>query len=175
MKPIFNEPGAAAAFRSGKLLVVTEGVALPNLCVRCGAPQSELITKRYAWHHPALFLLILLGVLIYVIAAMIIQKKMELKLPLCDEHAGSYRRNRGIAITLLLVAIPAAIVLSIVSPDSVGWWILLCIVMLLAGAVMIGRINPLQPKKITDTHGFFRGASDAFLLNLAEAPAHIKP
>jgi len=66
-------------------------------------------------------------------------------------------------------------VLSIVSPDSVGWWILLCIVMLLAGAVMIGRINPLQPKKITDTHGFFKGANEAFLLSLAEAPAHIKP
>ena len=174
MKPIFNEPGAAAAYRHGKLLVTTEGALLPSLCVRCGAPHSEIITKRYAWHHPALFLLILLGVLIYVIAAIIIQKKMELKLPLCNEHAGSYRRNRGIAIALLLGAIPAAIVLSIVSPDAMGWWILLCIVMLLAGAVMIGRINPLQPKKITDTHGFFKGANESFLLSLAEAPAHIK-
>ncbi len=48
------------------------------------------------WHHPALYLLILIGVCFYVIPALIVRKKALVEVGICDRHLR--RRRWGIGI-----------------------------------------------------------------------------
>ena len=76
----------------GKCLVMPmTQVELPHRCVRCNAPVTEPIkTRKVYWHTPALYLLILLSWLIYIIVALIVRKKVLVKPGLCEEHLKKY-------------------------------------------------------------------------------------
>jgi hypothetical protein len=99
---------------------------------------------------------------------------MELHLPFCAEHAGQYRKKNRIAIVLLASALPVLFVLGSMAPDSFGWWVLLCLLMFVSGAVVLSQNNVLQPKRIHLQYGFFLGADEAFLANLQEAPSQYR-
>jgi hypothetical protein len=77
-----------------------QAAALPQLCVKCGAPaDGKPVVKTFYWHNPAFYLIILAGVLIYVIVAMIVRKSIRVSVPLCAQHA----HRRSIAVTLAWV------------------------------------------------------------------------
>lgn len=85
------------AWREGKLLVMSEGAGLPDRCIKCNAPAAGYRLKRtLVWHPPGWYLLILLHVLLYVIVALIVRKKVKVMLPLCEDH----RRRRVTAIAV---------------------------------------------------------------------------
>ncbi len=91
--------------RKGKQLVVELGAVFPDRCLKCNAP-AEGFKKRFnvSWHHPALYLLVLLGLLIYVIVALVVRKTARLDIPLCPRHR-ALRRNlmlAGVGCVLLL-------------------------------------------------------------------------
>ncbi len=86
-------------WREGKRLVATTGldrtVRLPPRCVRCNADTDfgRGWRKTLYWHHPAYYLLILPGVLIYALVAMGVRKKVTVDAGLCPAHRAA-RRNR---------------------------------------------------------------------------------
>lgn len=172
MNPVSIDSGRV--FRSGRNLVATLGAELPQVCIKCGAPLSESIRKRFAWHHPGLYFLILVNLLVYALVAYFVQKRMELRVPVCSVHADRYHKNRLAGILLLVGAIPTLIVFAVILPDSIGWSILLCIAMLLGGGILLASTNLLRPTRIAETHGIFSGAAEAFLGNLEEAPERIE-
>ena len=59
-----------------------------------GNAPAEGYTKKFnlSWHHPALYLIVLAGVLIYVIVALIVRKTARVNIPLCPAHRAK-RRN----------------------------------------------------------------------------------
>src|ERR1035438_1465832 len=66
----------ATPFRQGKILVVPSGSHLPELCVKCGAPASgKPLTKTFSWHSAGYYFLIFIGLIVYVIVALVVQKK----------------------------------------------------------------------------------------------------
>src|SRR5689334_10194557 len=74
-------------WRQNDGLVMHRAATLPDRCIKCNRPANgRVLTKRFAWHHPAWYLLIFAGLLIYAIAALIVRKQVVLHLPLCDEH-----------------------------------------------------------------------------------------
>ena len=54
-------------WRKGSLLVMHKMAPLPNRCVKCNVPTERRLKRVLSWHHPAIFLSLLAGLLIYVI------------------------------------------------------------------------------------------------------------
>ena len=125
----------AAMWRDGRLLVMRKDVTLPDICVKSNEPcQGRRLKRTMYWHHPAIFLTVLLGLLIYVVCALVLRKSATVWIPLTDQWWG--RRRRAIAIAWGVVAAGVlCLILSIFLLDATngysGWGILLrlCIVL----------------------------------------------
>lgn len=85
--------GSGTAWSEGKRVVTRDKAELPSRCYKCNEPATGPALKRKVyWHHPAFFVLIFAGLLIYVIAAMIVRKNGVVDIHLCDRHQ-RLRRN----------------------------------------------------------------------------------
>ena len=154
--------------RRGSLLVVRRGAGLPAICVKCGQPAtSEPLTSNYTWHTPWLYLVILLGVLIYVILALIVRKKFELSVPLCQAHREQQQRRKLVGLGLFIGPIVAAIFLSGYIPEGYGvWWALAIVITSLSGAFYFDSAIVLRPAYIGDHEAHFKRAGEPFLSQL---------
>jgi hypothetical protein len=113
------------------------------------------VVKTFRWHHPALYLVILAGVLIYAIVALIVRKSIKVSVPLCAQHA----KRRSIAVTLAwvlpLAGIADIFVLNQLNVDG-GVIALVTIVLILAGLVIwVVVANPIVPRFIDQSRGDF--------------------
>jgi hypothetical protein len=84
-------------WRNENVLVMLPDSHLPPRCVKCNAPAEEptKIRKVY-WHHPAVYLLILLNLIIYAIVAAIVRKRALVAPGLCADH----KRRRRVGLTV---------------------------------------------------------------------------
>ena len=148
--------------RQGRDLVVWKGGTLPPYCVKCGlATHQQPVMRKFYWHSPLLYLTILAGVLVYAIVAMIVRKRFDLGVPLCESHFRLRRIWMTVSAALMLIAFPALIVGML--NDYPGTGVLICLVTLLGGAITWGIVSPiLRPMKITDEMAVFRGADETF-------------
>ncbi len=81
--------------RDGMFLVVpAHEASLPGRCVVCNAPAAERLMRRLYWRPGAYYLLILLSALLYVIVAVIVRKRAQVEVGLCQQHAS--RRRPGL-------------------------------------------------------------------------------
>ncbi len=171
-------PAASPFARQGKKLIVPaplpgQPAVLPPLCVKCGAPaDGKPVDKTFYWHHPALYLAILAGVLIYAILAIVLRKSIKVRVPLCARHA----KRRSTAVTLSwvlpLVGIADIFVLSRLNVDG-GVIALICAAFLLTGLVIWAVVaNPIRPVFIDATRGEFTGMCATFL---EQFPAGLPP
>ena len=162
-------PAAYPILRDGQKLIVPgalpgQTILLPSPCVKCGAPANgKPVNKVFYWHHPALYLLIVAGVLIYAIVAAIVRKSMRLTVPLCARHA----QRRSTAVTLAwvipLIGIADAFILPRFGVDG-GVVALITVAMVLTGIVIWSIVNyPIRPKSIDQHRGVFTGFSEAYL------------
>jgi hypothetical protein len=119
--------------REGSYLVIpAHGTSLPRRCVVCNAPGGTRLLRKLYWHPSAYYLLILVGVLFYAIAAVIVRKRAHFELGLCDQHAR--RRRNGILIGWLgtlasvvgLIALDAAGIKSAVPMVLLGLSLVAC-------------------------------------------------
>lgn len=149
-------------WRDGKQLVVRDQCRLPARCIKCGA-SAPLAAKprKFYWHSPALYLLILLSIVIYAIAAVIVRKKVEVTLGLCAEHA--QRRTLGVAGCVAGMIGGFVLLFAGLSQDS-SPMMLAGPVLVLAGIVcglVFGRL--MTPARIDHDLARFNGCSPAFL------------
>jgi hypothetical protein len=59
---------------------------LPSVCMRCGAPATATKSKQFSWHPQWVLVLILAGLLPWAIVALILTKRMRVRVPLCQKH-----------------------------------------------------------------------------------------
>jgi hypothetical protein len=153
------------AWREGDLVVVRKSSALPDRCVRCGAPSGSLrLRQRYYWHHPALYILAFGAVLVYAIVALAVRKSATLDLGLCAHH--SRRRRRALVggwscAGLGVLALGTSLVAD--KPAFVA----LAVALFLAGLLwgMLGAA-PLRATHIDDDFVRLKGAGPGFLRGL---------
>lgn len=163
----FKETGALSSgnlWRSESKLVMTHDAALPDRCIKCNQPANGYRLKRKLfYHHPAIYLVLLLNILIYAIVASIAGKRATIYVGLCEAH----RRKRwtGIAIGWgsfvvgLLIAIGGGM-----SMKEPGVPILLGISLLLVGGIAGIVISGIvRPKKIDPQYIHVAGACDEYL------------
>lgn len=110
--------------REGKKVFVPAGGNLPCLCVRCGSAAAQRKPHTYYWHHPALYLTLLLAILIgavavllYAVLALAIRKKTVLSPALCARHRRRVRLANWTAGGMVL-ALTALIYVGVSTADS---------------------------------------------------------
>lgn len=167
-------PAAFAIIRQGPKLIIPvpasgQAAILPPLCVRCGSPaDGKPVEKNFYWHHPALYLVILAGVLIYAIVALVVRKSIKVRVPLCARHA----QRRSLAVTLAwvlpLAGVADIFVLSQFNVDG-GLVALIAVVLILTGIIIWAVVGyPIRPRLIDQYRGEFTGFCETFLQQFPE-------
>ncbi|HEV2021904.1 MAG TPA: zinc-ribbon domain-containing protein [Terriglobales bacterium] len=160
----------STAYRQGNRLVVPKGAPLPPYCVKCGQPVTgEPLKKIFFWHNPWLFLIALLSPIIYIIVAMIVRKRADVAIPMCDEHR-QRRKNLIIAAWVLgLGCIPGGILVGSLIHDSdagAGLGFLVGLLMLIGSIVTSTLARPMRPREIAEFSATFSGVGEQFLTHL---------
>ena len=157
------------AFREGGTLVVSANAPLPARCVRCRVPSSRALDKTFYWHTPWLGLM-------GIIVALVVSRKMEVIVPLCERH---WSRRRLLLWTgrLALIASFAAIFALGDMVGSWGWAFLAWLLLFFGGLVLIDHLDVkvLRPSYIDDEVARFDGACEEFLSYLASGTSGATP
>jgi hypothetical protein len=153
----------------GDTLVVRNGYTLPARCVKCNAPVGTMVTRKYYWHHPGYYFLILAHILIYAVVAMVVRKSGTVRIGLCDDHR--VRRRNGLLIAWLCglggIMVLIGGIVACASTNGKPWAIIPIVVgfISMVAGLVIGSIQAriLKAKKIDDQFLWLSGACLDFL------------
>ncbi|HEV7475589.1 MAG TPA: hypothetical protein VGN90_16155 [Pyrinomonadaceae bacterium] len=148
-------------WRDKQTLVMSKEAQLPQRCVKCNAVTNGRMTRKLSWHHPAIFAVLLVNLLVYLIVAMIVRKRATVEIGLCDEHRA--KRQTYIWITLVLVMLGfGGFVVAIMAED--GLPALVGLLLLLASLVFgVFAIRLVSPSKIDERFVWLRGVHSDYL------------
>jgi hypothetical protein len=134
--------------------------------VKCNVPTVGRLKRRLSWHHPAIYLIILVALLIYLIVAMVLRKSATIEIGICDEHRAKRRRNLMITWGLAIVG-TLGIVLAIAFNDGtyLGFGALSLLAALIFGLVAVRIVTPA---KIDDRFVWIRGVNKEYLDELPQ-------
>ena len=151
-------------WRDGAILIMLKTARLPDYCVKCGAAAngSHLI-RNLSWHHPALYLLIFAGLLIYAIVALIVRKSAKIDISICADHIRKHRTTVAVGWSIFLAGV--AFIVFGIAQDS-GGSALFGIALVFAGAVYSTFVKVVKVKKIDDHYVWLRGIDENFLSRL---------
>jgi hypothetical protein len=160
-------PGGTAMWRDNTKLVVGRDAQLPDRCVKCNAPANgnRLVKKMY-WHPQAYYLLICVGFIFYIIAALIVRKQATVAIGLCQTHLK--KRKTAILVTWSLVALAFALFFIAAGADVgalAGVGGLLLLAAMIYGAIAVPTV---APTKIDDRFVWLKGVNSQFLASLPE-------
>jgi sugar phosphate permease len=167
--PSLGLPGAGI-WRDRATLVMTKEAQLPDRCVKCNVLTNRRLRRKFAWHHPAIYLLLLVAWFVYLIVAMIVRKRATIDLGLCDEHS-TKRRTYIWTSWLLALGGVAGFVLAILVSD--GTPVLVGILLLLTAIVfafITTRVG--YPSKIDDRFVWLKGINAEYLNQLPQWPGY---
>lgn len=161
----YDVPAEGELYRDGKILIVRDGAAFPDRCVRCNRPAQGFRLKRtFYWHPQVWYLLILVSILIYAIVAMIIRKKATLEIPICPEHRSRRRTFTGLAF---LAPLALCIGGGVLARDLLGLWIAVAVLVAIVFGILASQL--LTPDRIEDEWAYLKGAHQDFLAELPMA------
>jgi hypothetical protein len=175
-KPIFVQrlkegaaPPGGNVWRDGREFVLGKETKMPDRCIKCNAPATGgRLKRRFYWHPPGYYLLLLAIPLIYVLFALFITKRATVEIGVCERH----RRQRIWTIAGSWMAVIAGIaVFPVAMMNNLEWAVPIGCV-LVAGGIAYGVLrSPLvAPSKIDDQFVWLRGGGTAFLESLPEWP-----
>jgi hypothetical protein len=161
----------AGLWRQGNILVMHKAAPLPDICVKSNQPAQRRLKRNLHWHHPALALLILIGILVYVVVALILTKRATIMLPLTEEWYARRQRRLLIAWSWGLVSL-ALIVggIALAIQTDRGEFGLAALAGFISGlaALIYGQYacSLVRPKRMTDQYIWLVGAHPDFLNRL---------
>lgn len=149
---------------------MSKDAQLPDRCVKCNAFTNGRLRRKFAWHHPAIYILLLVAWLIYLIVAMIVKKRATIDLGLCDDHRAKRRTYIWITWLLALGGV-AGFVLAILANDGtpalIGFLLLLTAIVF---GVITTRVT--YPSKIDDRFVWLKGVNAEYLDQLPSWPGY---
>lgn len=160
-------------WRKGNILVMHKNVQLPDRCVKSNVPTNRRLRRNLSWHHPAIFLSILISLLVYIILALILRKTAIIYIGLSDEWFA--RRRRAILVgwltTLAAIAMFVIGIASIDQSEIVPWLILVGVVLFFFGLIWgLVRARMVSPARISDEYVWLKGVHPEFLADLPVWP-----
>jgi hypothetical protein len=164
-------------FRKGKQLVMHRNATLPERCVKSNEPSLRYLRRNLSWHHPALYLTVFIGILLYVIFALMMRKQATVYIGLSEKW---FRKRRfaillGWAIALCGGAVMTVSLLSLTDPHGAatwGGWGILFGFLLGFGGILYGVFasQMIAPVRITKEYIWLKGVHPDFLADLPEWP-----
>lgn len=165
-------------WRDGKRLVMDRDAKLPLVCLRTNEPSQRLLRREMFWHHPALVLLVPLGLVIYLIVVAVTQKRATIQIGLCE---ACFRRRRRLVAGAWLAALAGVgmIVGGIACmADSKHQTETLGVILLLGGlvtmitAAILGTrwFRVVWPARMTDDFIWIKGVNPELLASLEPFP-----
>ncbi len=147
-----------------------DSTRLPPVCMRCGAPATTYDVKKFSWHPPWVYLLILGGLLPLIIVSLIVTKRMTVRGPFCDTHRNHWTWRSwlsGLSLLALVVFGVGAIALMISEALPKNVTALACVGTVLLGVAWMVLAIVLQSSsvgvsEITDRHITLKGVAFAF-------------
>jgi hypothetical protein len=151
---------------------------LPGVCMFCGEAAAERKAKTFSWHPGWVWVLVLASPLIAFIVAVVLTKRMAVRVPVCAEHAGYWvRRNLillGSFAVVGILCLGGIMYMSSQPPgpkdDLAGWicggGIFLFLAWLIVAAVYSSK--GVRPDEITDRYIRLTGVHEAFIDALEE-------
>jgi hypothetical protein len=155
-------PSMGGVWRDNKTLVMTKEAALPDQCVKCNAPANGFKLKRkLSWHHPALYVVILVAWIIYLVLAVALSKRATVFLGLCPEHIK--RRRTFIFIGWMMFALGLITPILAFSNDYPGIGLLGLFLFLVSIFWLVFSMRVLTVKKIDDRLVYLNGVDSNYL------------
>lgn len=71
-----------------------DGEDFPRICMCCGQPAECDVPQTFAWMPGWVHVFILLGLLPWLLAALLTRKTMRVVAPMCLRHAGHWRNRK---------------------------------------------------------------------------------
>jgi hypothetical protein len=173
-----NLPPFAGLWRQGSVLVMHKHAPLPDICLKSNQPATKRLKRNLQWHHPAIALTILAGLLIYIILAAILTKRATILVPLTEEWFRRRRKRLLIAwlIALSGIAMMVAGFMLVIDSDQ-GIYALLLLVGLFVslGALIFGQYatGMVRPSRMTDEYIWLKGVHPDYLNRLEAWPYNI--
>jgi len=157
-----SSASGSSIWRRGSVLAFHKSATLPDRCIKCNAPAHGCrVNKTLYWHHPALYLLIFAGLLVYAIVAIFVRKTAKVSLGFCQSHK-LHRTRMLLAGWLLFVLSLGAFFASLAEKEAslalVGLTLLIAAVVL---SLLGGRF--IQLKKIDNHFVYLKGVHPAYL------------
>lgn len=93
---------------------------LPPRCMRCGRETEEYMAKNFVWSHPALILLVLLGligVVLMIILRAVTAKRVTVDVPVCPRHRHLGALNTAVVALILIADVAVVVVMAVASKD----------------------------------------------------------
>lgn len=168
----------------GQYLVVAQNATLPSVCVVTNQKPVKAITRSFYWHHPAVYISILAGLLIFVILALVLRKNQKLALPVSEmalqKRKGGLLKCWAAAALCILGVVGSFVLMANQNGASDSGFLITMFLLffgfigLLVSAVVGSRYaSVLRPKKITDQAGWYVGASPEYLARFPAVPPNV--
>jgi hypothetical protein len=128
---------------------------LPPVCICCGAEATVFKAKKFSWQPGWVALLLLVGLLPYIIVAIILTKRMTVQAPLCEQHRNHWGGRSALLLLTFLGLIVLAIGGAVVLPEHGQKGMVLvigCVTGLIAWVILavIVQNGTVRPSEITD-------------------------
>ena len=167
---IVADPGL---WRKGNILVMHKGSQLPLRCVKSNQPTDRRLKRSLYWHHPAIYLSILISIWIYIILALILRKSATVYVGLSDEWFA--RRHRAMLIGWLLVLAGVGLfvagVATVDRSDAFPWMLVAGPLVFLGGAIYgLLAARMVAAERVSDEYVWLKGVHPSFLADLPEWP-----
>ena len=156
-------------WRSGKLLVMHKNAVLPDRCVKTNKPTSGVRLKRKLyWHHPALYLLVLVNVLLYAIVALCVRKNAKIEIGVTQEIL-TQRKKAIFAAWICCLGGIALFIFGVANLDSHGIFLLFGVILFLAGLIWGAVKTPVvSPARIDTDYVWLKGVNPNYLASFPE-------
>src|SRR5262245_2732560 len=95
---------------------------LPNICMVCGREATLVKRKSFSWNPLWVWITLLLGLLPFLIIALILTKRATVEAPLCAEHKYHWAKRTCLVVLGLLLVIGMLVLAVAISsqPRNVG-------------------------------------------------------
>lgn len=109
-------------WREGDHMVVAADAELPDRCVKTDLPaDGQWADIRLKWHHPALYLLLILGIIVYFIMAYYLSTSVIVRVGITESVLSTGRWTRSLVWTLVLGGLVLGVVAFAAHDPALLW------------------------------------------------------
>ncbi len=162
-------PMSSGITRRRKLLITPLEPSLPARCVKCNVDVSGApVLRKLSWHHPALYVVVLVNLLLYIILALAVSKRSRALVYLCPQHRAK-RRNAIILAWVLFLGGIVVVFTDFTLDQPIGLWAV-GLAMVLFGVIWVAVKAKIVTAAKIDKEGMrLSGCGPAFLDSFPES------